>query len=96
MSDPTAEVPAIQNPKITDLYRILKVASDLSQKLSFSSYQFESLKTKQELDDYKLDSLFAEILSSEAYIDVCRAAFASAKQALQQHMTQNIFKQFES
>lgn len=75
------EVPAVIKPKVTDLYRALKLASELSSRCHFSSYDVDRIKDKpaDKIDDYTLDTLFKELLFAEAHLQNAQRAIEVAK-----------------
>lgn len=68
--------------QITELYRVLKLASEMSGKVSFSSYYFDKLKKGEKIEEYYLDEICKELLFAECHLHQVARIFGMAKEAL--------------
>lgn len=93
LKDPTNE--EVKRRKLTELYMALKLASDLSGKCHFYTYQLDKFKDAgKEASDYELNEMFKDLLTAEAHIEVTKKAFDVAKRELTAAMTVKILEQF--
>lgn len=103
MEDTTAEhineadiTPAIRKPKCTDLYRALKLASEVSGKVHFYSYSVDKLKNGEEVDDYYLNDIMKDLLLAECHLELTRKSFEVAKQQLGLAMQTKLFQNIDN
>lgn len=91
----TNNTPAIIKPSVSELYRALKMAADISAKVVFHTYRLDDLKNGKELDDYEWERLFGDLLSCEAHLELAKKFFEIARTEIQKGMAVDLFKQFK-
>lgn len=89
-----ANVPAIIKPPASDLYRALKLAEELTERVRFHSYGINELKNDGDISDYRLDEIFKDLLISESGFDLAKRAIDVAKQEIQKKIASKILEQF--